>query len=136
MGRLIKHHWARLIILTAAAYQIGASIEGFFWPKIFWDFSTTRFDAFVTPVPFLQITNILLGLAVMGFEWPIKYVAGNVAHRNIIPRTIAYPLCGFAALLMYQSTDAAIYYLIGTGIYLWAVFDGEVCCSNAPDLSH
>ena len=126
MGRLIKSHWARLIILTAAFYQVGASIEGFIWPKIFWDFSTKNLDSLVKPFPFLQITNVLLGLAVVGFEWPIKYVAGNIAHRNIIARTVVYPLCSFAALLMYQSTNPAIYSLIGTGIYLWAFSEGEV----------
>jgi len=126
MGRLVKVHWARLIVLTAAAYQIGASIEGFFWPKIFWDFSTLVLDPLVKPFPFLQITNLLLGLAVVGFEWPIKFLAGNVIHRNILPRAVVYPMCSFVAVLMYQSTNPAIYYFIGTGIYLWGFSEGEV----------
>jgi hypothetical protein len=40
MGRLIKNHLARLIILTAATYQVAAGLHGFFWPKIFWDMWT------------------------------------------------------------------------------------------------
>jgi hypothetical protein len=68
MGKLMKNHWAWLIILIAAVYQVFTSIEGFFWSKIFWDFSTKTLDPLVKPVPFLQITNILLGLAVVSFE--------------------------------------------------------------------
>lgn len=126
MGKLIKVHWARLIILTAAVYQVAASIEGFFWPKVLWDFSTTVLDPLVKPFPFLQIANILVGLAVVGYEWPIKFIAGHAAHRNIIPRAVVYPLCSFVAVLMYQCTNPAIYYLIGTAIYLWAFIEGEV----------
>jgi thymine-DNA glycosylase len=33
MGKLMKNHWAWLIILIAAVNQVFASIEGFFWPK-------------------------------------------------------------------------------------------------------
>ena len=41
MGKLIKNHLARLIILTAALYQVAAGIHGIFWPKVFWDVFTT-----------------------------------------------------------------------------------------------
>jgi hypothetical protein len=126
MGRLIKNHWARLIILTAGVIQVAASVEGFIWPKIFWDFSTEVLDPLVKPIPFLQTINALLGLAVIGLEWPIRLLAGNLVHRNIISRILIYPLCSFAAILMYQSTNAAIYYLIGTAIYVWALKEGEV----------
>lgn len=126
MGRLVKNQWARLIILTAAMYQILASIQAFVWPKVFWDFSSRILDPLVKPVPTLQITNVVLGLAVLGFEWPIRQIAGGAAHRSIPLRVMLYPFCSFAAVLMYQSTNAAIYYLIGTGIYLWALREGEV----------
>jgi hypothetical protein len=129
MGKFVKNHWARLIILTAAVFQIGASIEGFIWPKIFWDFSTTVLDPLVRPIPFLQITNVLLGLTVIAFEWPLTYLTRTTFHRNILPRILVYPICSFAALLMYQSTDGAMYYLIGTGAYIWALNEGEVCYS-------
>jgi len=42
MGRLIKNHLGRLIIMTAATYQIAAGIHGIFWPKIFWDIYTNQ----------------------------------------------------------------------------------------------
>jgi thymine-DNA glycosylase len=37
-----------------------------------------------------------------------------------------YPLFALAAILMYQATNPAIYYMIGVGIYLWAYTEGEV----------
>ncbi|KAK7619063.1 hypothetical protein IWX50DRAFT_641846 [Phyllosticta citricarpa] len=83
MGKLIKNHWARLIMLTAAAYQVGASIEGFFWPKIFWDFLTRNLDGAVKPVPALQIINLLLGLLGFAWEWPLSLLAGSALHRSM-----------------------------------------------------
>lgn len=47
MGRLIKNHLARLVVLTAAAYQVGAGFHGYFFPKVFWD----GFTEFVLPIP-------------------------------------------------------------------------------------
>jgi hypothetical protein len=36
------------------------------------------------------------------------------------------PMLALAAALMYQSTNAALYYLIGECVYFWAYSDGEV----------
>jgi hypothetical protein len=149
MGRLIKNHWARLIILSAAGCkssshpqffrlvlinfrstgQVGASIEGFFWPKVFWDFITHNLDAAVKPVPILQIINLILGIAALAWEWPLKPLAGTPPHRSIELRLLLYPLSALACALMYQSGDVAIYYLIGMGAYFWAYSEGEVCLS-------
>lgn len=71
MGKLIKNHWARLIVLVASTYQVAAAIEGFFWPKIFWDFLTTNLDGAVKPVPILQIINLIFGLLGLCLEWPL-----------------------------------------------------------------
>ncbi|RAK89454.1 DNA glycosylase [Aspergillus costaricaensis CBS 115574] len=128
MGRLIKNHWARLIILTASAYQIGAAIEGFIWPKVFWDFMTLNLNGAVNPVPVLQILNLLLGLLGLAWEWPLKYVAGSLAHRSIEFRLIFYPLSALLSMLLYQGTDPALYYVIGIGVYFWAYSEGEVVC--------
>jgi hypothetical protein len=90
MGKLIKNHWARLIILTAAIYQCAAALEGFFWPKIFWDYLTKNLDG------------------------------------SIVARLVLYPLSALVAVLLYQATNPAIYYCIGTGVYFWAFSEGEV----------
>jgi hypothetical protein len=127
MGKLIKNHWARLIILTAAIYQCAAALEGFFWPKIFWDFLTKNLDAAVKPFPILQIINLLFGLFGLAWEWPLKPLAGTSLHRSIETRLVLYPLSALAAALLYQATNPAIYYCIGMGIYFWAFSEGEVC---------
>ncbi|KNG87556.1 putative mismatch-specific thymine-DNA glycosylase [Aspergillus nomiae NRRL 13137] len=129
MGRLIKNHWARLIILTAAAYQVGSAIEGFIWPKVFWDFMTKNLNGAVKPIPVLQILNLLLGLLGLAWEWPLKYFAGTLPHRSIEFRLILYPLSALLSMLLYQGTDPAIYYLVGIGVYFWAYSEGEVVCA-------
>jgi hypothetical protein len=126
MGKLIKNHWARLIILTAAIYQCAASLEGFFWPKIFWDFLTKMLDGAVKPFPILQIINLLLGLFALAWEWPCKPLAGTSLHRSIAARLVLYPLSALAAALLYQATDPAMYYCVGIGVYFWALSEGEV----------
>ncbi|MCJ1287263.1 hypothetical protein MMC26_006611 [Xylographa opegraphella] len=128
MGKLIKNHWARLIVLTAAAYQILAAIQGFFWPKIFWDFATKNFDGAVKPVPILQILNLLFGILILAWEWPLGIVTHSVLHRSIELRLAVYPLSALVALLLYQGTNAGLYYLIGVGVYFWAFSEGEVVC--------
>ncbi|KAJ5871254.1 uncharacterized protein N7529_003607 [Penicillium soppii] len=128
MGRLIKNHWGRLIILTAAAYQVASAVEGFIWPKVFWDFVSRNLDAAVAPVPVLQILNLIMGLVGIAWEWPLKPFAGSGLHRSIQGRLILYPLSALLAALLYQGTDPAIYYLIGIGVYFWAYSEGEVVC--------
>ncbi|KAG9716461.1 hypothetical protein KCU59_g19375, partial [Aureobasidium melanogenum] len=34
------------------------------------------------------------------------------------------PLSSLAAVLLYQGTNPALYYLIGCGVYFWAYTDG------------
>ncbi|KAJ5779791.1 hypothetical protein N7457_007511 [Penicillium paradoxum] len=128
MGRLIKNHWGRLIILTAAAYQIASAIEGFIWPKVFWDFISRNLDAAVAPIPVLQILNLIMGLVGIAWEWPLKPFVNTGVHRSIEFRLIIYPLSALLAALLYQGTDPAIYYLIGIGVYFWAYSEGEVVC--------
>jgi hypothetical protein len=128
MGKLIKNHWARLVILTAAAYQIAASIESFFWPKIFWDFLTKNLDGAVTKVPALQIMNMVMGIVGICWEWPLSFLAGSALHRSIEARLVVYPLSALVALLIYQGTNAGLYYIIGMGAYFWAYSESEVVC--------
>ncbi len=127
MGKLIKNHWARLIILTASTYQIAAAFEGFFWPKVFWDFATKNLDGAVKPVPVLQVLNLLFGILGLVWEWPLKFLAGTTIHRSIEARLALYPLSALMAILLYQATNPAIYYLVGVGVYFWAYCEGEVC---------
>ncbi|KZZ94760.1 PRO41 protein [Moelleriella libera RCEF 2490] len=130
MGRLIKNHWGRLILLTAAAYQIVAAIEGFFWPKIFWDFMTRSLDAAVKPFPILQIINLVFGIGLFALEWPLGFLAGTSLHRSIEFRLAILPLTALSSILMYQTTNPAIYYLIGMVVYFVAYSEGEMICAK------
>jgi hypothetical protein len=107
--------------------QIAAALEGFFWPKIFWDFLTTNLDSAVKPVPILQTINLVFGIACLAYEWPLKFISGTTFHRSIEVRLMLLPLLALAAVIIYQGTNAAIYYLIGVVVYFWAYSEGEVC---------
>jgi len=130
MGRLIKNHWARLIILAAATYQIAAAVSCIFWPKIFWDFLTKTLDPAVKPVPVLQVINLVFGFILIAWEWPLGFLAGSSLHRSLEARLAFLPLTALAAALIYQGTNAAIYQLVGLGIYFWAYSEGEIICAK------
>jgi hypothetical protein len=106
--------------------QVAAAIEGFFWPKIFWDFLTKTLDGAVRPIPVLQIMNLIFGLGMFALEWPVSFLAGSAIHRSLEARLAILPLVALAAILMYQSTNPAIYYMIGMVVYFVAYSEGEV----------
>ncbi|TPX16624.1 uncharacterized protein E0L32_003565 [Thyridium curvatum] len=130
MGRLIKNHWARLVVLSAAAYQVAAALESFFWPKIFFDFLTKTLNPAVKPLPILQVINLVMGLLLLAWEWPLGLIAGSSIHRSIEMRLALLPLAALAAALIYQGTNAAIYYLVGMIAYFWAYSEGEIVCAK------
>lgn len=107
--------------------QIAAAIEGFFWPKIFWDFATKTLDAAVKPFPVLQIINLVMGIWVVAWEWPLNFIAGTAIHRSLEARLAFLPLAALAAVLTYQGTNAALYYLVAMVVEFWAFSEGEVC---------
>ncbi|OAA39739.1 PRO41 protein [Metarhizium rileyi] len=117
-------------MLTAAAYQVSAAIAGFIWPKIFWDFLTTNLDLAVKPIPVLQTVNLVFGLGMLALEWPLSFVAGSNLHRSLEFRLAIIPLTALSSLLMYQSTNPAIYYLIGMVVYFAAYSEGEMICAK------
>lgn len=106
--------------------QIAAAIECFFWPKILWDFLTRSLDPAIKPIPILQIINVLMGLGVLAWEWPLGSIAGSFMHRSIEMRLVLLPLTALLAVMLYQGTNAALYYLIGMVVYFWAFSEGEV----------
>jgi hypothetical protein len=108
------------------ADHVAAAVQGFFWPKFFWDFLTKNFDGAVKPIPILQIINLILGLLVLAWELPLRSLAGTSFQRSIKARLFALPYVALAATLLYQATDPALYYMIGMGVYFWAYCSGEV----------
>jgi hypothetical protein len=43
-----------------------------------------------------------------------------------VARLLWLPLATLSAVLLYQTTNAALYYVIGCGVYFWAYSEGEV----------
>ncbi|KAI0995945.1 hypothetical protein K3495_g12236 [Podosphaera aphanis] len=114
-------------MLTAG---VSAAIQGFIWPKIFFDFLTHNFDRLVKPFPFLQMFNLLLGIFVLLLEWPVGVIAGTSIHRSIEARLIFLPLTIIASALLYQATNPAIYYTVGLCVYFWAYSEGETVAAK------
>lgn len=121
-------------MLTDLSDQIAAALEGFFWPKVFWDFLTKNLDGAVKPVPILQIINLLLGLFGVAYEWPLRFFASPIhqrtIHRSIEARLCVFPLSALSAALLYQGINPAMYYLVGIAVYFWAYSEGEVSAWN------
>lgn len=107
--------------------QCIAAIVGFFNPKVFFDFLTHKMNIAVSPAPVLQVLNLLLGLLVLAWEWPLRCVQGSTIHYSIIARFFVFPMVALLAIFLYQATNAAIYYMIGVAVYIWAYLENEVC---------
>ena len=71
-----------------------------------------------------------MGIIGLAWEWPLGAIAGTGLHRSIEARLIVYPLSALVALLIYQGTNAGLYYIVGMGAYFWAYSEGEVRLLN------
>ncbi|KAK0702693.1 hypothetical protein B0H67DRAFT_604440 [Lasiosphaeris hirsuta] len=126
MGKTIWSHWARLITITAASYHVLAVIECYIWPKIFWDFLTKALDPLVKPAPVLQTVSLLASLVILALEWPLDSIAGSRVHRSIAFRLAILPTMALLGILLYQATNAAVYYMIAECMYISAYRRREV----------
>lgn len=88
---------------------------------------TRTLDGAVKPIPILQSINLAFGLAMLALEWPLGALAGTTIHRSLEVRLAILPLTALSASLLYQATNAAIYYMIGMIVYFVAYSEGEVC---------
>lgn len=78
------------------------------------------------PFPVLQIINVLMGVFMFLLDWPCPGLGGSMLHRSLEFRLAILPLAGLAAALLYQATNAAIYYVVALVVYFWAYSEGEV----------
>lgn len=121
-----QSQYTLLTIPVQLTDQIAASLEAYFWPKFFFDFLTKNFDPAFKPVPIFQTINLLLGLFILAYEWPLKIIAGRAVHASIEFRLLLYPLACLCAVLLYQGTNAGVCYLFGWAVYFWSFVEGEV----------
>lgn len=80
------------------------------------------------PYPILQSINLVIGIFMLAWEWPLGFIAGTALHRSMEARLAFIPFAAIAAVLTYQGTNAALYYLVAMVVEFWAYAEGEVCC--------
>ena len=68
----------------------------------------------------MQIINLSAALLVLAMELPIGLTAGSSIYRSIKFRLVVLPLALLPGILLYQATNAVIYYLIAEIIYFGA----------------
>lgn len=140
MGKLIWHEYARFVSITATIYGIWAAFWALLYRKFFWDFvtgtvrdpggvqpsaSVAVFITLIVKAPVIPIFEMLLGLFILGLEWPLPLMKKLPIYRSLIVRILL--LLGQVSLgiLFYQGTNAAIWSLIAIGCYTRAVAKGE-----------
>jgi hypothetical protein len=62
----------------------------------------------------------------VALEWPLPLVAGSPAHRSVRVRLAILPSFALLAVILYQGTNACLYYLVGAVLYLLAHREDEV----------
>lgn len=78
------------------------------------------------PWPILQCINLCLAILVIAWEWPILSLRKTIICSNPAIWILNYLFIALTAASLYQGTDVALYYIIGTAIYAWALYEGEV----------
>ncbi|WWC65999.1 uncharacterized protein I303_108621 [Kwoniella dejecticola CBS 10117] len=136
MGKLIWHQWGRLLAITSGV----SSFWAFLFRKFFWDMiggtlgpaglipekNTQPLVNLVVNIPLLQIFTLLLSIFTLVLELPLPFVVGTAVHRSIILRVVLYFITGFIGVMVYQTVDCAIYYVITSGVYAVAMSKGEM----------
>jgi hypothetical protein len=72
------------------------------------------FNGLVAPVPIVQIVNLVAGIFILVFEWPLPLFSDTMIYRAFSLRFAVYPIIAVIALIQYQCTNASFYLLIAT----------------------
>ncbi|GAA5903327.1 hypothetical protein JCM6882_008136 [Rhodosporidiobolus microsporus] len=140
MGVLVWSDWSRLLALTSGTYVAWAALWGIFYRKFFWDFvggklgpeglvpspNVAFFVKVIVDAPVLQILNLLNGLFTLALEWPLMPLMGTALHRSHAVRLVFYLWSAFLAILVYQTVDGGVFYLITLLAYARSLSKGEV----------
>ncbi|KAI0526172.1 hypothetical protein F5B22DRAFT_146134 [Xylaria bambusicola] len=62
--------------------------------------------------------NLLVALLLLALEWPLPSLPRWTLYRSCELRIITFMTAAFLAFFFYQATNAAIYYVIGTALYI------------------
>ena len=100
-----------------SADQFNAALHGFIWPKVLWDFILPSVNVLVTPIPYLQMANLVGATLVFVLEWPCW---PGLSPIGLPWRCLATVAAALPALLLYQGTNAGLYLLISAVLYIRA----------------
>jgi len=139
MGKLSFVFWARLLAMTAGLYTVWGAIWGILFRKFFFDMvggvlgpaglippkSADPFVSLIVNVPVFQIINIINGLFTIMLDYPVPFLQTTSIYRSLVFRIAFYVYCSFFALMVYQTVDAGVFYLITAGVLTTAVNRGE-----------
>jgi hypothetical protein len=81
--------------------QCLATVLGFINPKVFFDVITNRLDGVVFPILYLQVGNLVLGLFILTWEWPLGFLRRSWIYHSYTVRFICLPLAAIAAVFLY-----------------------------------
>jgi len=85
----------------------------------------------VKPFPYLQITNTVISLLLLSFEYPVPLIFTNNVlktwHARIETRlVVTLPLAMWTSVLGYQTYGAAVGYLCAWVVWWIGFVEGEV----------
>lgn len=86
-------------------------------------------DVLVHPIPILQICNVLFGMALLLWEWPVKAVMKCPSHSRTSVHITLILAASVPALLLFQATNAALYYFVAAVLYYCSYRRHESCCT-------
>jgi len=145
MGALIWSDWGRLVAMCSGLYTLWAGIWGLMFRKYIWDFiggtlgpvgiippiEAKFFISIIVDKPIVQILCIVLGTMTLLIEWPVAPT--SFLYRSLPFKLVLYIFAGFFSGLVYQTLDAAAFYLIAILAYGRAISKGEIVSGSGQD---
>ncbi|GAA5902739.1 uncharacterized protein JCM6883_007225 [Sporobolomyces salmoneus] len=140
MGKFIITMWARLLALTSASYVLWATLWAFCYRKFLWDFvggdlgskgliPSPKVELFIKEIvdfPVVQIINLLLSLFTLSIEYPLHSSLLRLKLFRSLPVRVALHFVDFGfAMLLYQTIDGGVFYLVTSLVYFVAWRKGE-----------
>lgn len=85
-------------------------------------------DILVKPVPILQLINILFGLFILSWAWPLPITQLVKLFEKVLYRVFTVSFAIILCFSLYGNGDAVLYYIISIILYLWAYVQRERIC--------
>jgi len=87
----------------------------------------------IVQAPVLQIILVFLALATLMVELPVPFLKGTALRRSLLPRILMLIGQSVLGILVYQTTNGALYSLIAAFGYGMAMLKGEKVAEAAEN---